>query len=166
LPDWIATISMVLIILTMVVGQLGLIIPIFPGNVIIWTAALAYGLIFDKFGSLGGVLFGVLTLLMVGAVLADNVFMGAKAREKGAAWPAIIAALGSAVIFTFVFPPIGGLIAAPLVLYLMEYRRLEDRQKAGEIVKAMMWGLGLSFVTRFMLGLVMIVVWVIWAVVA
>ena len=146
---------MVLIILTMVVGQLGLLIPIFPGNVIIWAAALIYGLIFG-FGSLGGILFGLLTFLMVIAVLADNVFMGAKAREKGAAWPSIIAALGAAVIFTFVFPPLGGVIAAPLVLYLMENRRLGDSQQAGEIVKAMMWGLGLSFVTRFVIGLVMI----------
>ncbi len=162
MPAWLETISMVLIILTMIVGQLGLIIPIFPGNVIIWAAALIYGLIFG-FGSLGGILFGVLTFLMIGAVLADNVFMGAKAREKGAAWPSIITALGAAIIFTFVFPPIGGLIAAPLVLYLMENHRLGDSQKTVEIVKAMMWGLGLSFVTRFALGLAMIVLWVIWA---
>ena len=153
---------MVLIILTMAVGQLGLIIPIFPGNVIIWAAALIYGFIFG-FGNLGTILFGVLTLLMVGAVLADNFFMGVKAREKGAAWPSIIAALGAAIVFTFIFPPIGGLIAAPLVLYVMENRRLGDSQKTAEIVKAMMWGLGLSFVTRFALGLAMIVLWVIWA---
>ncbi|MBG7610500.1 MAG: DUF456 domain-containing protein [Anaerolineae bacterium] len=163
MPAWIATISMVLIILTMVVGQLGLFIPIFPGNVIIWTAALIYGLIFG-FGTLGGVLFGVLTFFMVIAVLADNFFMGAKAREKGAAWPSVIAALGAAIVFTFVFPPIGGLIAAPLVLYLLENRRLGDSQKTMEIVKAMMWGLGLSFVTRFTLGLAMIVLWSIWAI--
>jgi len=164
LPVWLETISMILIILTMAVGQLGLIIPIFPGNVIIWAAALIYGLIFG-FGNLGGILFGVLTLLMVGAVLADNFFMGVKAREKGAAWPSIIAALGAAIIFTFVFPPLGGLIAAPLVLYVMENRRLGDSQKTLEIVKALMWGLGLSFVTRFVLGLVMIGLWAIWVMV-
>lgn len=161
MPAWLETISMILIILTMAVGQLGLIIPIFPGNVIIWAAALIYGLVF-RFGNLGGILFGVMTLLMVGAVLADNFFMGVKAREKGAAWSSIIAALGAAIVFTFVFPPIGGLIAAPLVLYLMENRRLGDSQKTVEIVKAMMWGLGLSFVTRFVLGLVMIGLWAIW----
>jgi len=164
LPVWLETISMILIILTMAVGQLGLIIPIFPGNVIIWAAALIYGLIFG-FGNLGGILFGVLTLLMVGAVLADNFFMGVKAREKGAAWPSIIAALGAAIIFTFVFPPLGGLIAAPLVLYVMENRRLGDSQKTLEIVKALIWGLGLSFVTRFVLGLVMIGLWAIWVMV-
>ncbi|MBT3390189.1 MAG: DUF456 domain-containing protein [Chloroflexi bacterium] len=162
MPEWILATSRFLIILTMVVGQLGLVIPIFPGNVVIWAAALVYGILFG-FGKPGGILFGVITLLMFVAVTADNVFMGAKAREKGAAWPSIFAALAAAVVFTFMFPPIGGLIAAPLVLYLMEFRRLNDSKQATEIVKGLMLGLGLSFAARFALGLVMIGLWAVWA---
>jgi len=109
------------------------------------------------------VLFALITLLMLIAVGADNVLMGAKAREKGADWGSIIAALAAGVIFTFVFPPIGGIIAAPLVLYLMEYRRLGDSKVATEVVKGLMLGLGLSFLARFGLGLVMIAVWGAWA---
>lgn len=161
MPAWLISLSSFLIILTMVVGQLGLVIPIFPGNVVIWAAALVYGIIFG-FGKLGGILFGVITLLMFAAVTADNLFMGAKAREKGAAWGSIIAALAAGVIFTFVFPPLGGLIAAPLVLYLMEFRRLGDSKAATEVVKGLMLGLGLSFVARFILGLVMIGLWGVW----
>ncbi len=156
-----ASITNFLIILTMVVGQLGLIIPIFPGNVVIWVAALVYGIVFG-FGKLGGILFGIITLLMFAAVTADNLLMGAKAREKGAAWSSIFAALAAGVVFTFVFPPIGGVIAAPLVLYLMEFRRLGDSQQATEVVKALMLGLGLSFVARFILGLLMIGLWGAW----
>ena len=64
MPAWLSSLSSFLIILTMVVGQLGLIIPIFPGNVVIWAASLVYGIIFG-FGKLGGILFGVITLLML-----------------------------------------------------------------------------------------------------
>lgn len=162
MPAWLETTSLILIILTISVGQLGLIIPIFPGNVVIWVATLVYGIIFG-FGNLGGVLFALITLLMLIAVGADNVLMGAKAREKGAEWSSIIAALGAGVIFTFVFPPIGGIIAAPLVLYLMEYRHLGDSKAATEVVKGLMLGLGLSFLARFVLGLIMIAVWAGWA---
>ncbi len=162
MPAWLETTSLILIILTMTFGQLGLIIPIFPGNVVIWSAALVYGIVFG-FGNLGGVLFALITLLMLIAVGADNVLMGAKAREKGAEWGSIIAALFAGVMFTFVFPPIGGIIAAPLVLYLMEYRRLDDSKAATEIVKGLMLGLGLSFLARFVLGLIMIAVWAGWA---
>ncbi len=162
MPDWIASIVHFFIILTLVVGQLGLVIPIFPGNVVMWLAALVYGLVFG-FGTLGGVLFGVITVLMVIAVSADNLLMGAKAREQGAAWRSILAALAAAVVFTLIFPPIGGLVAAPLVLYLLELRRLGDSAEAWKIVKALLTGLGLSFVVRFGIGLVMFVLWGIWA---
>jgi uncharacterized protein len=161
-PAWLESTISFFIILTIIVGQLGLIIPIFPGNVIIWVATLVYGIVFG-FGQLGAILFAIITLLTIVAVTADNILMGAKAKEKGAAWNSIILALASAVVFTMIFPPIGGIIAAPLVLYLMEFRRLNDSKQASEIVKALILGLGLSFVARFALGLLMIGLWGAWS---
>jgi len=146
----------------MVFGLLGLIIPIFPGNVVMWVAALVYGLIFG-FGRLGGIMFAIISLLMLAAVMADNVLMGAKAREKGASWGSILLALAAGVVFTFVFPPIGGIIAAPLVLFLMEFQRLGDSSEATKVVKGLLTGWGLAFVVRFGLGVMMIVFWGIWA---
>jgi uncharacterized protein len=162
LPAWLETTLTVLTSLTMVFGLFGLIIPIFPGNVVMWFAALFYGLAFG-FGRLGGILFAVITLLMIIAVLADNFLMGAKAREKGASWGSIAMALLAGVVGTFIFPPIGGLIAAPLVLYLAEFRRLEDSAEATIVVKALLTGWGLAFVVRFGIGVVMIGLWGIWA---
>jgi len=162
LPDWLTVIVNILTTLTMLFGLFGLIIPIFPGNVVMWVASLLYGLIFG-FSKLGGILFAVITLLMLAAVLADNFMMGAKAREKGAAWSSIILALFAGVIGTFIFPPVGGIIAAPLVLYLMEFRRLGDSAEATEVVKALLIGWGLAFVVRFGLGILMFGLWGIWA---
>ncbi|MHA2032125.1 MAG: DUF456 domain-containing protein, partial [Candidatus Kariarchaeaceae archaeon] len=113
-----------------------------------WVAALIYGLVFG-FGKLGGILFGIITLLMLTAVLADNFLMGAKAREKGAAWTSIILALVAGVVGTFIFPSIGGIIGAPLVLFLMEFQRLGDSAEATKVVKALLIGWGLAFVVRF-----------------
>jgi uncharacterized protein YqgC (DUF456 family) len=162
LPSWLIATINILTTLTMLFGLFGLVIPIFPGNVVMWIAALIYGLVFG-FGKLGGIIFAVITFLMLTAVLADNFLMGVKAREKGAAWISIILALLAGVFFTFIFPPIGGIIAAPLVLYLMEFQRLEDSAEATKVVKALLVGWGLAFVVRFGIGVVMIVLWGIWA---
>jgi len=161
-PGWLETTTTVFILLTLLFGLFGLVIPVFPGNVVIWMATLIYGLVFG-FGKLGAIMFGIITLLMLGAVLADNFLMGAKAREKGASWGSIVLALVAGVIGTLIFPPIGGLIAAPLVLYLMEFQRLKNEEKARQIVKALMVGWGLAFIVRFGLGVVMIGLWSIWA---
>lgn len=162
MPIWLETTIIILIVLTMLFGLLGLIIPIFPGNVVMWLAALVYGLVFG-FGRLGGIIFAIITLLMLIAVTADNVLMGAKAREKGAAWGSIILALIAGIIGTLLLPPIGGLIAAPLVLYAMELQRLDDPEEAKTVVKALLTGWGLAFLVRFGLGVVMFGLWGIWA---
>jgi len=162
LPIWLETTIIVLTVLTMLVGLFGLIIPIFPGNVVMWLAALVYGLVFG-FGRLGGIMFAIITLLMLVAVAADNVLMGAKAREKGADWGSIILALIAGVVGTMIFPPIGGLIAAPIALYLAELQRRRDAEEAMNVVKALLTGWGLAFIVRFGLGVVMFGLWGIWA---
>ena len=162
MPNWIIVIVNILTTLTMLFGLFGLIIPIFPGNVVMWVAALIYGVIFG-FGKLGGIMFAFLTLLMIAAVLADNFLMGAKAREKGAAWLSIILALVAGVIGTFAFPPIGGIIAAPLVLFASEYYRLNDRGQAIEVMRGLLAGWGWSFLARFGIGVIVLILWAVWA---
>ena len=146
----------------MLFGLFGLIIPVFPGNVVMWLAALVYGLVFG-FGRLGGIMFAIITVLMLIAAAADNVLMGAKAREKGADWGSIILALVAGIVGTLLLPPIGGLIAAPLVLYLAELQRRRDAEEAKKVVIALLTGWGMAFAVRFGLGVVMFALWGIWA---
>jgi uncharacterized protein YqgC (DUF456 family) len=162
LAPWIETTIHILTFLTMLVGLFGLVIPIFPGNVVMWLAALVYGLVFG-FGRTGGILFAIITVLMLVAAAADNVLMGAKAREKGASWGSIILALVAGIIGTIVLPPIGGIIAAPLVLYGMELQRLGNSDEAIKVVKALLIGWGMAFLVRFGIGVVMFALWGIWA---
>jgi uncharacterized protein YqgC (DUF456 family) len=162
MPLWLETTVTIFTLLTMLIGLFGLIIPIFPGNVVMWLAALIYGLVFG-FGRLGGIIFTVITLLMLVAVFSDNILMGARAHEEGASWGSIILALVAGVIGTFILPPIGGLIAAPLVLYFLEFQRLKNETQARQVVKALLTGWGLAFIVRFGIGIVMFALWGAWA---
>jgi uncharacterized protein YqgC (DUF456 family) len=161
MPNWLEVVINVLIAATMLVGLFGLIVPVFPGNVVMWVAALIFGLLFG-FGTKGVILFVLITLLTVAAMLGDNVLMGAKAREKGASWLSILLALGAGVLFTFVFPPIGGIIAAPAVLFASEYMRLKDRGKAIDVMRGLLVGWGWAFVLRFGIGVIVLILWIVW----
>ena len=161
MAPWLETSLTVLIGLTMFVGLFGLVIPIFPGNLVMWVAALIYAFIagFD----LKAVLFlVVITLLTIAAMLGDNVLMGAKARGEGASWLSIGLALTAGVVFTFVFPPLGGIIAAPLVLFGVEYLRHRDRGKAFGVMRALLVGWGWAFLLRFFVGTIVLLLWGIW----
>jgi uncharacterized protein YqgC (DUF456 family) len=145
----------------MLVGLFGLVIPIFPGGAVIWLAALGYGLKFG-FGTVGIALFIFITLLMLAVGIADNYLMGAKALEEGASWGGIILGSLAGIVGSLLFPPLGGVIAAPSVLFLVEFARLRDHYKAYRVIRGLLIGCGWSFVVRFGLGVVMIILWMIW----
>ncbi len=159
---WLDTSLRILTLLIMLIGLFGLVIPIFPGVVVIWLAALGYGLI-AGFGTLGGWLFAVITVLMLVGVTVDNVLMGAGARQGGASWIAVAVGVLAGILGTAAFPPVGGLIAAPLGLFAVEALRQRDWRKAFEASRGWAWGCGWAFIIRFGLGVVMIVLWGFWA---
>lgn len=162
MPQWLITSFNVFIFLVMVSGLLISALPIVPGTVIIWLAALVYGLV-AGFGTLGAWLFVFLTLLTIASLLIDNVLMSAKAHQAGASWLSLGGALLAGVVGSFAFPPLGGLIAAPLTLYAFELARLKESQKAWKVTKGLLTGWGLSSLARFGMALVMVITWGIWA---
>lgn len=163
MPNWLNIPLQILIYLIMLVGLLGMVIPIYPGVVIIWAAALIHGLV-TGFSTLEAWVLILLTMLGIAGTLVDNLLMGGKARRAGAAWTSIGLALAAGLIATFFLPPFGGLIAAPLALYLAEYLRIRNHQLAWRVTRQLLTGWGLAFLARFSIGLVMITIWALWGV--
>jgi uncharacterized protein YqgC (DUF456 family) len=149
-------------IVMMAVGLL--VIPILPGLVIIWAAALGYG-IAAGFSVLGWIMFGFITVLMISGSILDNVLMGAQAHKGGAPWWVVLIALVSAILGNFIIPIpiIGGILTTLLVLFLIEWLRLKDPKKALTSMRGMLVGCGWAVVFRVIIGLVMIGLWLIWA---
>jgi uncharacterized protein YqgC (DUF456 family) len=149
--------------IAMVMMAVGLlVIPILPGLVIIWVSALGYG-IATGFGVLGWVMFALITVLMLAGSILDNVLMGSQAHKEGATWWAVLIALVAAIAGNFALPIIGGILAALLALFLVEWMRRKDWRKALTAMKGMMVGCGWAAVFRVIIGLVMIGLWLIWA---
>jgi uncharacterized protein len=162
MPAWLSASIFWITLIIMLVGLFGLVVPIFPGIVVIWLAALIYGLI-TGFTPLGIGLLVLLTILMISGATIDNVLMAARAHKEGATWLTLAIGMTAGILGTIIFPPFGGIIAAPLVVFLIEYLRLKDIKRAFASLKGMAIGWGASFVVRFMIGLAMIGIWLLWA---
>lgn len=150
-----------IVLAIMLFGLLGLIIPVLPGLVIIWVPALVYGIL-TGFNWVSGGLFAVMTVLMLIGNELDTFFMGARARQSGASWLTIGAALVAGLLGSLAFPPFGGLIAALLAMFGLEYYRLKNANQALESTKNMAIGCGWGAVARFFVGSIMILLWVLW----
>jgi len=151
----------IVVLVVMLIGLFGLLTTIIPGLTIIWVAALVYFIV-SGFSTGSIILMVVMTLLMLGGNLLDNLIMAGSARKTGASWLAIGVALAAGVIGTIAFPPFGGLVAALLGIFLVEYLRLRDWQKALESARSMAAGCGWAVLARFGVGLVMILMWLLW----
>lgn len=161
MPEWLEVSIFALTQIIMLVGLFGLVIPVFPGTVIMWLGALGYGIV-KGFSTLGVVLFVFITLLMLAGTLADNLFMGAGARKGGASWATIGIALLAGVLGTLFFPPLGGLIAAPMAVLLLEAYRTGSLEKGWQALRGLAAGWGMSFIVRFGIGVVMMLLWWLW----
>jgi len=146
----------------MVLGLFSLIIPGIPGLTIIWLASLVFMLL-TGFSWQVWVAFAFMTVFMLVGNISDNLLMGAGARKQGASWLAIGVALAAGVVGTIFLPPFGGLAAALVGLFIVEYFRLKDWQKALDSAGSMAMGCGWAVALRFAIGVLMIALWVLWS---
>ena len=148
--------------LLMALTTLGLVIPLFPGFIVLWLIVLGYLLVVGWQGW-NLVFFVVLTLLAIAGMLVDNVAVGMGAARGGASWTGILLALLAGVVATLLFPPFGGFVAAPAVLFLVEYYRRRDLNQTWSALKGLAKGWGWAIVARVALGALMVLIWSAWA---
>jgi len=150
----------------MLVGLVGLIIPVFPGLTVMWLAALVYALVQSASGLMGWVdwlSFAFITLFMIGGNIVDNIIIASKMRGHEIPWKTIILCYIVGIVVSLFFTPLAGLVASPLALLGLEYLRFRDKKLAFESAKVFMIGWGASFAARFGIGILMVIFWMLWA---
>jgi uncharacterized protein YqgC (DUF456 family) len=150
----------------MLVGLVGLVIPIFPGLTVMWFATLIYALVQGSNQSMNWfdwVLFAIITLLMIFGNIVDNIIIAQRVREKLVPWRSIIVGYLAGIVASIFFTPLIGIAAAPLGLFGAEYLRLRDHHVAFASTRAWMTGWGVTIAVRIAIGVVMIGLWMLWA---
>ncbi len=145
----------------MLVGLLGIFLPLVPDVLLIWGASLGYGLLVG-WGESGPWLFGLITLLGLLAAAAEAWVSGAGAYKAGASPWSILAGLAGGVAGFFLLPPLGMVIGLLAGTFLVEYLRRKDARQAARAMVGMGLGYGVSFVVKLVFGLAMIGAWLLW----
>ncbi len=166
IPFWFQIIIQTFTLFFLLLGLFGLIIPVFPGLTVMWLAALVYALVQSASGLMGWVdwlLFALITLLMIGGNIVDNIIIASKMRGHEIPWKTIILCYIVGILVSLFFTPLAGLVASPLSLLGLEYLRFRDQKLACESAKVFMIGWGASFAARFGIGILMVICWMLWA---
>ena len=155
-----------LTLFVLLAGLVGLLIPIFPGLTIMWLGTLIYALVQaanEKMTWVDWFLFGLITLLMIGGNIVDNIIIAQHVREKRVPWSSILLAFAAGIVISLAFTPLAGMVASPVGLYLAEWRRLRDKRAALDNTKAWMKGWGWSIAARMAIGVLIVLLWALWA---
>ncbi len=161
MTGWQDILIFALVQFALLIGLIGALIPFFPGVFIMWLATLSFGFL-HGWNTLGIIIFIIITLLFIFSTVVDNFFMGAGAFKGGAHWLSIVVALVAGIAGTIIFPPFGGIIAAPLAVFLVEFARVRDARKALRAFTGMATGYGVSYLVRFGIGLLVMAFWWLW----
>jgi len=163
---WLQVVIESLTLFVLLTGLAGLLIPVFPGLTVMWLGTLVYALVQaanDSMTWVDWMLFTLITLLMIGGNIIDNIIITKHVREKNVPWSSIIWAYTAGIVVSIIFTPLGGMLAAPAGFFLAEWRRLRERSAALANTKAWMTGWGWAIAARLGIGVIMIVFWMLWA---
>jgi uncharacterized protein len=147
--------------LVMAIGLVGTVVPVLPGTLLIWGAALAYGLA-GTFGRAGAVAMTAITILLLAGAAAKYVLAHRRARVTGAPTSTIAAGALGGIIGFFAIPVIGFVLGGVLGILFAERRRTNDWERAWASTRHVLAGFGIGVLVEVGAGLAMIGCWVIW----
>jgi hypothetical protein len=148
--------------LVMLLGLSGTILPVIPDLELIWMAGLAYGLLVG-WGPVVPWVLALMALIALGGSLLELALMGFGARLGGGSWIAIGVGGAAGVVALIIGGPVAGLLALPVAIFLVEWRRTRQPNIAGRAVLGSALGYALTFAVRVASALAMIALWGVWA---
>lgn len=162
-PTELDVLAIVLVAAAMALALVGTVFPAFPGVILAWGAALAFGLV-TGFGTLGVVLMVVITAVTAAAYFAMVKLPKQATEARGASKSAIRWGALGAVIGFFVIPVVGFIVGGVAGVFGAEYARTHDTEPAWEATKGVLIGFGKSSLVQIAAAFVIIVLWLVWVV--
>jgi uncharacterized protein YqgC (DUF456 family) len=118
----------VLVGLAILVGLVGIVIPVLPGSVLIGAAVLTWAVLTNSVA--GWTVFGACAVLLLAGAAITWVVQARHTRAAGVPGRSLVVAGLAGIVGFFVIPVVGLLLFFPLGLFLAEYLRLRDPRRA------------------------------------
>jgi hypothetical protein len=114
--------------LLIVVGLLGIVVPVLPGLVLVLAGVLVWALM--EGSALGWGIFAVSLVVTVAGYVLQYTLPGRRMRERGVSSSTLFLAVGLGIVGFFVIPVVGAIVGFVLGIFLVELGRSRDRAQA------------------------------------
>jgi uncharacterized protein YqgC (DUF456 family) len=148
---------LIVALVLMFIGLLGVILPLVPGILLVYLAALLYAVI-EGFAKIGPITLAVLTVLAVVGVTADIWVSSLGAKVGGASVWALLGGLVLGLVGLIFFSLPGAIVGAVAGVIAVEMWRVGDWQKVLKSGGGWLIGWLLSTVVQLSIALIMIAI--------
>ena len=143
--------SNVLVAVLMLIGTVGIVVPVLPGLFLVWAATLLWAV--EVHARAGWVVFAIATVLYAGGLVAQYLLPGRRMKRAGVDSRFVALALVVAVVGFFVIPVIGAAVGFVLTIFLLELAKHHDRgvawQSTVHAIKAVGLNIGIELAAAF-----------------
>ncbi len=151
------TLGLVVVGIAIVVGLVGVLVPILPGLLIVWAAVAVWALV--ETSPLAWTVLGVATAIVAASQVVKYLLPGRRMRAAGVPGRAVLAGGVLGIVGFFVVPVVGLFLGFVLGVYLYELARQRDNELAWPATVHALRAVGLSIVIELLAGLLVGVGW-------
>jgi len=153
--DWLN----IVVCLIMLVGLIGIVVPLLPGLPLVWAAVLVWAS--EAQTPAGWVVLGIATALALTGSLLQYLLPGRRMAKAGVTTSSTVVGVALGVVGFFVIPVLGAFLGFVLGVYLAERIKLGNHAAAWPSTKHALKAIGLSVGIELLTGLAIATTWVI-----
>ena len=150
----------VLVGLVMLVGLLGVIVPLLPGTALVLAAGVAWAVLVVEDGSTRWVVVGIMTALFLVGLVLKYALPGRHLAGRLPRRTLLLGAAGAVVGFV-VLPPLGLLLGGVGGIYLAEAQRAGSSGEAWRSTVQVLKAIGLGVLAELGAGVLMVGTWLV-----
>lgn len=139
-----------------VVGIVGVVVPLLPGSLLVWAAVLVWSV--DTATPIGWTVLATVTIVLLSGAVVRYAVPGRRLKEGGVPRRTLVAGALLGVVGFFVVPVVGLLIGFVLGVYLSELQRV-GADRAWPATMAALRAVGLSLLIELAAALVAAATW-------
>ncbi|WP_130013360.1 DUF456 domain-containing protein [Serinicoccus sediminis] len=153
----------VLVLALMLVGVVGIVLPVLPGLLIVLAGSLVWAL--EERTTLGWVVFGLSALVYLLGVGLQWAVPGQRMRRAGVRTSTLVIGVVCALVLGVVIPVVGLFVGFPLGIFLVSLVRTRDRGEALRATRHALHAVGLNILIELGTAFALIAMFVVAAVV-
>jgi uncharacterized protein YqgC (DUF456 family) len=145
------------LVVVMLIGLVGVVVPIFPGLILVMGAGVVWAL--DVGGTTAWIVVVAMIAVGVAGYVASSVLPARRAATSGAPGWVVLAGIVGMVVGFFAIPVVGALIGFPAGVFVAELARHRQPGPAWRSTWEALKSVGLGIAIQLVAGVAMIAIW-------